>query len=463
MIRARKSLIDFIVEICEDQNREYLINWHHDEICYQLEKILTHKKIRQMIWVPPQYGKSEIVSRFLPAWILGNDPTKKIILSSYSASLAESFNIDTQRIIDTEAYRKIFPETQFSRKNVRQSLTKEGGYLYAIGVGGTTTGKRADVFICDDPVKDLKDALSATQRKAKIDWFNSVAQTRCSLNAAIIVMHTRWHQEDLAGYLIQKSKTEEKASKYDVICFPAAYDPNHEFASPLDHRTKKGEALWPEFKGDQEELEVIKTDVGSYTWGALFQQSPKVEGGNIIKDEWISYYNTLPHDDKNKAHYIGSWDLTFKETGTSYVVGLVMKKQGANFYIVDIVRGKFDFVETAKQLEAMVRRNPDCRQWLIEKAANGEAILAFLKNRVSGLKGIKPTVSKDERLHSVVPFFEAGNVHIPANHPLTKTIVEELTTFPNASNDDIVDAVSMALNNFTKLSGLRHLRAGVKL
>ena len=163
------------------------------------------------------------------------------------------------------------------------------------------------------------------------------------------------------------------------------------------------------------------------------------------------------------AYTITSWDLTFKKTGKSYVVGVVLSKYKGQFYLVDMYRAKADIVETQKAIEKMAEKYPACKTHLIENKANGPAIVALLKKKVPNLIEVNPGTSKDERLHSVSPIFEAGNFLLPMNSPLSKVIIEELVSFPNADNDDIVDAISQGLNRFMEMRGIGHLRAITKM
>jgi len=151
--------------------------------------------------------------------------------------------------------------------------------------------------------------------------------------------------------------------------------------------------------------------------------------------------------------------FAFKETGKSYVVGVTIGKFGEDYYLLDIYRKKADLVETGRAIKSMKDRWPSCRAVLIEEKANGSAILAYLKGKVSHMIPVQATAAKDERLHSVAPTFEAGNFHLPMNHPMTKTIVDEMISFPNAENDDIPDAISQGLLRCQELKGINRLRA----
>jgi predicted phage terminase large subunit-like protein len=427
-----------------------------------------------MIFVQPQVGKSEIVSRMFPAWMLGIDPSLRIILASYSADLATGFNRDCQKIIDSEDYSKIFPDTFMNgRRNVTGRSWKRtsdyfetvghGGYLYSVGTGGSTTGKSADIFIVDDPIKDMKQAYSSTYRAAIIDWYNSVALTRMSLNGHIIIMHTRWHEKDLAGQLIEKMKEDPLSTQWEIISLPTLAHSANEYKHPEDPRND-GEPLWPSWKGDVNMLRQLRTDVGEKTWSSLYQQSPTVEGGNIIKTGWLKYWQKLPFDptgvQPNKI--IQSWDLTFKSTGSSYVVGVVIVKHDADFYIIDFYRAKADIVTTIEAIKGMTKKYP-FSSILIEDKANGPAVLSILKKELSRMIPVRPTAGKDERLHVIAPLFEAGNVLLPMHSPWTREVTHELEAFPNSANDDIVDAISQGLQHWNTLSGTRRLEAMSRL
>ena len=467
---ARDNLLDFITYL----KSSYIVNWHHRAICERLSQLKNEQGKRIAIFLAPQRGKSELVSRFLPAWWLGNFPGAKIILSSYSGDLANSFNRDCQDIIGHENYSDIFPDTITGHRQELYPLkklkltqnemhTSKRGYLFSVGVGGSTTGRAAGsmgggdpgLFILDDPIKDLKDALSSTQKESKMGWWRSVVNTRVHGTSHIILMHTRWAKDDIAGQVL----AEDTDNRWEVLSFPEI-GPDPDYPNQFDSRTID-EPLWPEEKGDYAALMKIKEDVGGYVFSALYMQKPKVVGGAIIKDDWIRYYTKLPFESEKlkSSALIQSWDLQFKETGTSFTVGLTLAKHNADFYLVDFYRKKADIIESMDAITSMSERWPNCNNILIEEKANGNAILDLLKKKISGMIPIKPEASKDERLHLVAPFFEAGNVYLPMNHPKIKIIVEELTSFPSSINDDIVDAFSMGLSRFTKLKGLRYLRA----
>jgi len=376
--------------------------------------------------------------------------------------------------MESKEYHDVFPDTlipntpysrdhpdnpKYKRQTSFFEILDHHGDMLSTGVGGSITGMGADLAIIDDPVKNEEEAMSETIREALFGWYNSTLYTRLEGGANLVICQTRWHKSDLSGKLIEEMHV--GGEKWEIISFPAIATEASE-KNPTDPRSQ-GQALW-EGKYPLDRLEIIKKQVGTRVWSSLYQQSPVVEGGNIIKQEWFQYYHKLPFDVHNwrDAYTITSWDLTFKKTGKSYVVGAVISKFQNQFYLVDMFRAKADIVETQAAIEKMAKKYPACKTHLIENKANGPAIVALLKKKVPNLVEVNPGVSKDERLHSVSPIFEAGNFLLPMNSPMSKIVVEELISFPNADNDDIVDAISQGLNRFMEMKGIRHLRAITK-
>lgn len=452
----------------------YQFNWHHQILIERLQKLVFQKDQRLMIFMPPRHGKSELVSRRFPAYFLGRRPDAKIIACSYSAGLATNFSRDVQRIMESKEYHEVFPDvlipnTPYSREHPDNSkykrqtaffeILEHHGDMLSTGVGGSITGMGADLAIIDDPVKNEEEANSETMREALFGWYNSTLYTRLEGGANLVICQTRWHKQDLSGKLLQEAEID--GEKWEIINLPAIAT-EASVQSPLDPRDP-GEPLW-EGKYPLPRLEIIKKQVGTRVWSSLYQQSPVIEGGNIIKEEWFQYYHKLPFDVNKwrEAYTVTSWDLTFKKTGKSYVVGAVLSKYKNQFYLVDMYRAKADIVETQAAIEKLAKKYPACKVHLIEGKANGPAIVSLLKRKVPNLVEVNPGTSKDERLHSVSPIFEAGNFLLPMNSPLSKTVIEELVSFPNADNDDIVDAISQGLNRFMEMKGIRHLQAITK-
>lgn len=455
---ARASLASFVLAM----QSNYLMGWVHREICDKLDgflqDVIARKSPRLIITMPPRSGKSEIVSRNFPAYAFGRNPNFQIIACSYSSDLSTRFNRDVQRIIDSNKYARVFPKTRLSDRSVRTAangyirtsdlfeiVSSKGSYR-STGVGGGITGQGADILIIDDPIKDRAEAGSQTIRTGIWDWFTSTAYTRLSPGGGVIVMATRWHMDDLIGRLI----SEELAGgeHYDLVNYPAIAEHDE------PHR-KTGEALHPE-RYPLEELLRIKRAVGSYDWEALYQQHPVPDTGAIFRQEWFREWSvsTLPETFQDMCI---SWDMAFKGTDSSdYVVGQVWGRRGADFYLIDQVRGRWDFVQSLEQVKALTKKYPRVWRKLVEEKANGAAIMSALKHDIPGFIPIKPTESKEARAFAVTPVWESGNVYLPPKDkaPWIGEYRAELQSFPAGAHDDQVDATTQALSFL--MQGLAH-------
>lgn len=440
LAKARKGLSYFTLHTKPD----YLLGWVHKEICDELDRFLqdvTDKKSpRLIITMPPRSGKSELVSRRFPAFALGRNPELQIIATSYSSDLSQRFNRDVQRVIDDEKYFDLFPNTRLSNSRVRTDsrgsyirtsdlfeIVSHAGAYRSCGVGGGITGQGADILIIDDPIKDRAQAGSKTIRDSIWDWYTSTAYTRLSPGGGVIVMATRWHTDDLIGRLIQRMG---EGDTFRIVNYPA-------IAEHDELHRKAGEALHPERYPLSTLLQIQKT-IGSRDWEALYQQHPVPDGGALFKLEWFRRWTatSLPPE---FDHTLMSWDMTFKDSKNSdYVVGQVWGKKGPNFYLLDQVRGQWDFVKTKEMVRVLAHKWPRVVRKLVEDKANGSAVISELKSTVSGFVPITPTESKEARASSVTPYFEAGNVFIPEDSaaPWVPHYVSELLEFPAGSHDD---------------------------
>lgn len=440
LAKARKGLSYFTLHTKPD----YLLGWVHKEICDELDRFLQDvadkKSPRLIITMPPRSGKSELVSRRFPAFALGRNPELQIIATSYSSDLSQRFNRDVQRVIDDEKYFDLFPSTRLSNSRVRTDsrgsyirtsdlfeIVGHAGAYRSCGVGGGITGQGADILIIDDPIKDRAQAASKTIRDSIWDWYTSTAYTRLSPGGGVIVMATRWHTDDLIGRLIQRMG---EGDTFRIVNYPA-------IAEHDELHRKAGEALHPE-RYPLSTLQQIKKTIGSRDWEALYQQHPVPDGGALFKLEWFRRWtasNLPPEFD----HTLMSWDMTFKDSKNSdYVVGQVWGKKGPNFYLLDQVRGQWDFVKTKEMVRVLAHKWPRVVRKLVEDKANGSAVISELKSTVSGFVPITPTESKEARASSVTPYFEAGNVFIPEDSaaPWVPHYVSELLEFPAGSHDD---------------------------
>jgi predicted phage terminase large subunit-like protein len=310
-------------------------------------------------------------------------------------------------------------------------MTEEGGGYTSAGVGGAITGKGFKIGIIDDPFKNREEADSEVVRESRWNWYKSTFYTRQEGVSAIIVIMTRWHEDDLAGRL-------QKEGGWDVVRFPALAEENDILGREV------GEALCPD-RFDVAKLLEIKQIIGSRFFSALYQQAPTPSEGELFKrDEW-DFWDVLP---EKFDEIIQSWDMTFKDTKQSdFVVGQVWGRLKANYYLIDQVRAKMSFTKSKAEVIKLSARYPLATVKLIEDKANGTAIIDTLKEDVEGIIAINPTESKYARASSVQPLCEAGNVFLPnkERHPWVDDFIEECTFFPNGAHDDQVDAMSQAL------------------
>ena len=474
MLLMEKAAKDFKTFI-EVTKPDYHFGWHHQVMIDRLQKLPYQQNQRIIIAMPPRCGKSELVSRRFPAWLLGQYPDHQIITASYSGDLAKLFNRDVQRIMEDDVYAEIFPDTIMGGTNAAKLIEENGGfnkakrtasmfevvgtkgYLMSVGVGGSITGFGGNTILVDDPIKSSQEGRSATVKDALWEWYGSTLYSRLEKGANLVLCATRWAKDDLTGRVLLEEElagTEYATDNWETIIFPALKQGE---PTALDPRND-GESIWPE-KYPVERFKVIRNR-SAKDWSSLYQQKPTVEGGGIIKESWLKYYSELPFDPNKwrSCRLITSWDLNSKEGGDSYAVGITVAKHGNEFYLLDIYRGKPSFLQTSEEILRMSKKYPHAMV-LIEGKANGTAILSYLKKKVSRMIEIMPDGSKEERLHAVSPIFEAGEFLLPQNHPLTKVIATELTDFPEGLNDDCVDAISQILNYYSELRGISHLRA----
>lgn len=448
---ARQKLLAFTIWTKPD----FVVNWHHRILARTLDKWVERKTKNVMVFMPPRLGKTELVSRRLPAYIFGKNPKAKIIAASYSADLAQSNNRDVQFVIDSPEYRELFPKTQLSGENIRtvaagsylrnsdifETVPYRGTYRSA-GVGGGITGMGGDFIIIDDPIKNADEAESATFRDKLFDWYRSTLYTRKERGAGICLVMTRWHEDDLAGRLLKEAE-DSQADQWEIVKFPMiSGDERH----PKDPRTAPGQALWP-WKYDEEECRRIQKAVGSRYWTALYQGSPTPDKGNEIQKGWLKTW--LPKDLPPFFDIvILSVDAAFKATdASSFVAVQTWGKKGPNFYLLDQDRRRMGFIDTVKAIQDMRTKWPRVTAIVVEDKANGPAIIETLKEKISGVIPCMPYGSKLARLRAVSPLIEAGNVFVPSpeSHHWVPAYESELLKFPNSADNDQVDTTSQAL------------------
>lgn len=432
---SRRYYKHYIVDVHFGQ---YQLFPHTELICNYLQRIANGEQLRIIIEMPPRHSKSMTVTETFPSYYLGRNPNKRVITSAYGDGLAKKFGRLNRNKFRENAKRIFNLDLSASNNAITDwGIDEHTGGMISTGIGGSITGQGADLMIIDDPIKNAKEAQSKTVRDTIWDEWESTLSTRLHKGASVIVIMTRWHEDDMIGRLLD-------TSPYDWVRLrlPAIAEDKDDLLG-----REIGEPLCAELGYDKEWAAFKKEEVGSRTWASLYQQRPTVAQGNIFKRQWINYFDNK--DNKYFDDMLMSWDMTFKDSEEGdYVVGQVWGKKGSEYYLVDQIREQLDFTNSLKAVENMARKYPRCRRILIEDKANGPAIINTLKRKVSGIIPITPKESKEARAFSVTPFFEAGNVYLYNKLPYLDELVDELVGFPQAAHDDTVDATTQALNYF---------------
>lgn len=448
--KARRCFRDYIAY----GNPNYKWSYFSETVCAAIDKfvddVLVGFRPILVLAAPPQHGKSELISRRLPAYLLGRFPEWRVASASYSDELAGAMAQDVRRNIASAEHQHLFPaqlvKGRYDVNRMGEFTTPggSGGYL-GVGVGAGLTGRSATIGLIDDAVKNEKEALSPTVKDGHWSWYQATFSTRLAENSGQIIIGTQWAEDDLPARICKHFNGDPRLT---VLRFPAINEPDEVGYNPL---LPKG-ALVPELKS-LEFLREVKSLFSDYWWSALYQQSPRALGGNVFKEEGLRYY--FPKDLPAKFDkVIASLDATFKDTdGTDFVVFQVWGKLGANSYLLEQSRARMSFTKTISEVVRLKRDHPRIRQFYVEDKANGPAVIDALKGIVSGLIPVEPDGSKLARAHAVTHVWEAGNVWIPHPElaPWVKDLVAELTAFPAAANDDQVDAMTQALRQLYPL------------
>jgi predicted phage terminase large subunit-like protein len=446
---ANGSFEDFIYYVKTD----YYFNWHHKVIVKALEDFLKDPNKKNIaVFVPPQHGKSEITSRLFPAYALGVNPNLKIAVSSYSSDLADSFNRDIQKIIDSPEYQEIYPETKLNSKNVvttqswlRNSevfeVVNKKGSLKSVGVGGGLTGRAVDIAVIDDPVKDDIEAQSQTYRERVWQWYLTVLSTRLHNNSKQILIMTRWHEDDLAGRLINPEINKDYKD-WEIIKIPAIKEdePNE-----YDHRSI-GEALWPE-RHSKEKIEKLKA-LSESTFESLYQQNPINKGGNKIKTEWFEYVDLAPSNLKVDLWLDGAYTKDSQNDPTGMLV-LSFDKQNNSLYAIHAHSALLEMPELLTFLkDYKIAHKLDNRSIaFIEPKASGKTLKQLLNVQTKipavEIKSYLVQEGKEARLQAASPYIESGKVKIVRGNWNGK-FTAQLTGFPKVKHDEYVDLLGYA-------------------
>ncbi|MBN8564897.1 MAG: phage terminase large subunit [Leptolyngbya sp. UWPOB_LEPTO1] len=415
---------------------------HHKLIAEKLESVNRGEIKRLCVTMAPRHGKSKLASELFPSFYLGHHPTHRILSLSYGQDLADVFGRSVRNYIKSPTFGALFPDCKLSpdSSSIKRFNVSPGGGYAAIGVGGATTGRGANLLILDDLVKDRQQADSPAYRETLIDWYKSVARTRLQPDGAIVLVQTRWGTTDFVQWLLDETEHEG----WETISLPAIALEN----DPLGR--KPGEPLWTEAY-NLDALSEIRATLGSRDWWALYQQQPISDADVIFESRYLQFYRELP---KHLEIY-QSWDLTFggMGEGSSWVVGQVWGISGKDKYLVAMDREQRGFSSTLAAIESMRDRYPATRKIYIENKAMGSAVIETLqKKHHSKVVPVTPTTSKEQRAYEVLPNFERGEVYLPdpTLYPWVKPLLNEIELFPKGATDDCIDSMTQFLSQKLK-------------
>ena len=438
---ARNYLIDFSILT----NKNYDPNFHHEEIGRELERIDSGEFIKDgykilMVFMPPRHGKSEECTINFPAWYLGRNPAKEIITASYSGDLAVKFGGRTRDLVDSPVYKRVFPQVSLKAGDESKGewMTNHNGTYVSVGVGGATTGKGANVFLIDDPIKNAEEAESEVYRDKVWEWFKTVAWTRLEPQGVMIIILTRWHLDDLAGRIL---KNEDFKKICKVISYPAIAELNE------DHR-RQGEALWPT-RYTIQDLEQTRALIGSKNFSALYQQHPIASENQEFKPHWFKEREQVEVDRLNTRRFLTIDTAISKQASSDYTGFCDNSVDTSNFWNLKAWRLKVDPLELIDLLFTL-HNNRRYEKIGIEKTIYLQAIKPFLDEEQRKRNKFLPIIElyhkyqqKELRIRGLIPRYESGSIyHVKGE---CNDLESELLNFPQAINDDVSDATAYQL------------------
>lgn len=431
---ARRRLTDFILF----NFPEYKVNWHHKVLIEKLEAVERGELKRLIVTMPPRFGKSEIVSVQFPAWAIGRNKDRNIIEASYSGDLAVDFGRQVRNIIAGDRYVHLFPSVTLAEDSQAKGKwnTNGRGAYNAVGVGGATTGKGADILLIDDPIKNRQDAESEVVRASTWDWYTSTARTRLSPEGAIVVVMTRWHDDDLVGRILRS----ENAKQWEIVSLPA-------IALEDEPYRKKGESLWADhFTVDI--LENTKRDIGSYDWSSLYQGQPLDSDSQEFRKDMLHYRSEDDIKDKRLNRYL-TIDLAFSDKETADDIGFCDNRvDPRNCWNLRAWKRKLNPKDFIDYLFILHAENNYKQIGILDKHSQYEIVIkAFIeeecrkRNRFLPVIGIKTQDrSKELRIRSLLPrYLNAAVYHLEG---ACVDLEEQLLRFPKGVHDDVVDATA---------------------
>ena len=427
---------------------EFINGRHHKIMAEKFNQIASGKLKRLIVNMPPRHTKSEFGSYLLPAWLMGKNPKLKIMQTTHTAELAFRCGRKVRNLLNSKEYEKIFKgvELRADSQAAGRWETSKGGEYFAAGVGGAVTGRGADLLIIDDPHSE-QDALSPTAMENAYEWYTSGPRQRLQPGGAIVIIMTRWAENDLTGKLVKQQGRDILADKWEIVEFPALMP-------------ESDKPLWPEF-WKKEDLLSVKGSLSVNKWEAQWQQNPTSELSAILKREW---WRVWKGDKIPPMQYVmQSYDTAYsKNTNADFSAittwGIFFPEEGAppNIILCDAKRGRWDFPELRRiALEEYKYWDPECV--LIEAKASGMPLTQELRNIGIPVTNYSPSRGNDKftRVNAIAPMLESGLVWSPDTR-WSEEVIEECAAFPAGEHDDYVDTVTQALRRFREGGFIQH-------
>ena len=447
--KLAQSCRDDLIAFCKHMEPNYKVGKHHRRLADLLMKMERGEEDRIGVSVPPRHGKSQLVSIFFPAWYLGRNPDKKVLMVSHTADLAVDFGRKVRNIVDSPAYKAIFPTVTLAAdsKSAGRWNTNMGGEYFACGVGAALAGRGAHFLIVDDPFSE-QDVLNGNYEvfDRVYEWFTYGARTRLMPQGKVAIVHTRWHPNDLIGKLGKDMVRIPNSDQYEMFEFPAIFNEN------TDHE----KALWPDFY-DLEALHRTKASMPLFQWNAQFQQSPSAEEGALVKREWWKRWEA---DEPPSCEYIiMTLDAAAEKNTRADFTALLtwgvfsddrLTGSASHIILLNAINVRVEFPEL-KELAIREYKEWAPDSFIVEKKSSGTPLFQELRRMGIPVQEFTPhrgTGDKIARINAISDIFRSGMVWYPDGRKWAEEVVEQVAAFPASEHDDMVDCVSMALARF---------------
>lgn len=420
-------------------------SWHYDMIGEYLQACYQRQITRLVINVPYRTSKSNQVTICWPAWCWARNQTLRFVSSSYSDELSTDHSIKRRALIESQWYQRLWPVT-FTRDTNRQDQYKNSsqGEMIATSVTGTTMGRGGDFLIADDSLNAKEAGSKAAQNRLHrwFPWFKGRLDDPA--HGGIVVIEQRTNMNDLTGYLIANEGLKEKGGQWTHVIVPTECELTTTYTYPVTghvHVREAGDVLQP----NRHTPEVIKSrKVHASTWATQDQQRPAPDEGIIFKRAWWKYYQAPP---SKFDQIITSWDFAVEgEQRNDFNAGICLARVDADTYVIDLVKERLAFTDQLHLFKNFAAKHHYATRHLLEKKANGPAIINMVHSQISGVLAIEPQGSKEQRAQAASPDCESGNVYLPEGAPWVADFIQSMGDFPNGANDDDVDCFAQGIN-----------------